>query len=327
MTGLLEDVAKVIREHGSFVILEHEKPDGDCVGSGLALVQALQSLGKQAILVSQDPHPAMYDFLPGRPFYTRAAYLEPVDFSPEVVVFLDCTDPERAGAALKLAEGKVWVNVDHHISNSRFGAVSLVDPGAAATGELVYKIMESLGVEITGGIATCIYVAIVTDTGGFRYQNTSPASLRLAATLLEKGVKAWEVAEQVFETRSVSSVLLLGHALWSLKLYRGGKVAAITVTRDMMKAAGAAPEETEEIISYPRSIAGVEVSLFFREAEDGKGFHVSFRSRTRVDVSEVAVSLGGGGHPRAAGALVEGDIEQVTAKVMAALDRFPWTDS
>lgn len=327
LSGSLEQVVDIIRDHRSFVVLEHEKPDGDCIGSGLALVQGLQSLGKQAILVSQDPHPAIYDFLPGRPFYTRAAYLEPADFAPEVAVFLDCTDPERAGTAARLADGRLWLNIDHHVSNSRFGVACLVDPDASATGELVYKVLKSLGVEITAGLATCIYVAIATDTGGFRYQNTGQGCLRLAAELLGKGVKAWEVAEQVFETRSVSSVLLLGQALSSLKLYRGGKVAAVTVTREMMKASGASPEETEGIIGYPRAITGVEVSLFFREDAEGKGFHVSFRSRTKVDVAEVAVSLGGGGHPRAAGALVAGSIEEVTAKVMVALDRFPWTDS
>jgi phosphoesterase RecJ-like protein len=323
----LAKVTEVIRGHNSFVLLEHEKPDGDCVGSGLAMVLALQSMGKQVILVSHDSHPAIYDFLPGRRFYTRAAYLEPGDFSPEVAIFLDCTDPERAGSALKLAAGRLWVNIDHHVSNTCFGDAQLVDPNASATGEIVYDLLACLGVEVTKDIATCIYVAIVTDTGGFRYQNTTGDCLRLAAVLLEKGVTAWGIAEQVFETRSVSSVLLLGHALSTLKLYRGGKVAAVTVTREMMKASGAALEETEGIIGYPRSVAGVEVALFLREFEDGKGFHVSFRSKTKVDVAGVAVSLGGGGHPRAAGALVEGTIEEATAKAMAALERVPWTDS
>ena len=323
----LPGVAGAIRDHQSFVLLEHEKPDGDSIGSGLAMVQALRSMGKQAILVSADPHPAVYDFLPGRPYYTRSAYLEPADFSPEVAIFLDCTDPERAGDALKLAQGKVWLNIDHHVSNSRFGDARLVDPGASATGEIVFRLLESMGAEITKDIATCLYVAIVTDTGGFRYQNTTSECMRVAASLLERGVSAWSVAEQVFETRTVSSLLLLGRVLSTLRLYRGGKIASVVVTREMMKAAGATPEETEGIIAYPRSIAGVEVALFFRENEDGKSFHVSLRSRSRVDVAEVAVSLGGGGHPRAAGATVEGDLEQVTSKVMEALSHIPWTDS
>lgn len=323
----LERVVQAIRSHDSFVILEHEKPDGDCVGSGFAMVQALQAMGKQAILVSQDPHPAVYDFLPGRPFHTREAYLDPADFAPQAAIFLDCTDPERAGEALRFAQDKFLINVDHHVSNSRFGDVHLVRPDASATGEIVYSLIEALGVEITLDIATCIYVAIVTDTGGFRYQNTSGECLRVAASLLDKGVAAWGIAEQIFETRSASSVLLLGSALSTLKLYRCGKIAAITVTREMMKAAGAAPEETEGIIGYPRSLTGVEVALLFREDPSGKGFHVSFRSRSRVDVSAVAVSLCGGGHPRAAGAFLQGDIDKVTEEVLLALESIPWMDS
>ncbi len=323
----LENVVAVIRTHRSFVVLEHEKPDGDAIGSGLALVQALLASGKQAILVSSDPHPAIYDFLPGKPLYTRAAYLDPVDFSPEVAIYVDCTDLDRAGEAKKFAEGKLVVNIDHHVSNSGFGDVRFVRDDASATGELIFAIIRALGVEITKDIATCLYVAIITDTGGFRYQNTSPDCFRVAAELLEAGASAWEIAEQVFETRTVSSVLLLGNAITTLKLYKGGKIAAISVTRDILKASGASPQETEGIVGYPRSIVGVEVALLFREDLEGKGFHVSFRSRSRVDVAAVAVSLGGGGHPRAAGALIKGNLAQVTDKVLAALEHSPWMDS
>lgn len=323
----LKRVASAIRSHKSFVVLCHEKPDGDAVGSGLAMVLALHSLGKQAIFVTSDPLPAVYDFLPGKPFHTRAGYLEPVDFSPEAAIFLDCTDAERAGSALRFAEGKFHINIDHHVSNSGFGDVKLVRPHASATGEIVYEVLEALGVEMTLDIATCLYVAIVTDTGGFRYQNTTGACLRIAAALLDKGVSAWSIAEQVFETRSVSSVLLLASALSTLKLHRRGKIASIFVTKEMMKAAGASPDETEGIIGYPRSLTGVEVALLFKEDLAGRGFHVSMRSRSKVDVAQVAVSLGGGGHPRAAGALIPGDLSEVMAKVLSELDKLPWTDS
>lgn len=323
----LQRVVSAIRSHSSFVVLSHEKPDGDAVGSGLAMVLALHALGKRAILVTADPLPAVYDFLPGKPFHTRAAYLEPADFSPEVALFVDCTDPERAGPALRFAEGKFFINIDHHVSNSGFGDVRLVRPDASATGEIVYEVLEALGVDITLEIATCLYVAIVTDTGGFRYQNTTGACLRVAAALLDKGVAAWSIAEHVFETRSVSSVLLLASALSTLKLHRRGKVASIVVTKEMMKAAGASPDETEGIIGYPRSLTGVEVALLFKEDPQGRGFHVSMRSRSKVDVAEVAVSLGGGGHPRAAGALVPGDLAEAMAKVLEKLDSLSWMDS
>ena len=323
----LSEVVEVILDHDSFVLLEHQKPDGDCVGSGLALVQALRSLGKQALLVSDDPHPAVYDFLPGRRFHTRAGYLKPEDFHPQVAIFLDCTDPERAGRGLEFAAGKVWVNIDHHVSNRSFGAVNLVDPTAAATGELVYDVINELGIPIDKDIATCLYVAILTDTGGFRYQNTTKETHLLAAELLERGVNGSEIFDCVFETRTVSSIMLLSKVLSTLKLYRGGKIASVTLTQEMMRASGASSEETEGIIGYPRSIAGVEVSLFFKESDEPGKVHVSFRSRSLVDVAAVAQSLGGGGHPRAAGALIDGTIEEVTEKVMFYLDKLDvWTD-
>jgi phosphoesterase RecJ-like protein len=322
----LTEVVKVIRRHDSFVLLEHQKPDGDCVGSGLALVQALRALGKQALLVSDDPHPAVYDFLPGRRFYTRVGYLKPEDFRPEVAIFLDCTDPERAGRGLEFAKDKFWVNIDHHVSNSYFGSVNLVDPEAAATGELVYDIINALEVPVDKDISTCLYVAIVTDTGGFRYQNTTKETHILAAELLDKGVNGSEIFDSVFETRTVSSIMLLARALSTLKLYRGGKIAVVSLTQEMIRASGASSDETEGIIGYPRSISGVEVSLFFKEADEPGKVHVSFRSRSAVDVAAVAQTLGGGGHPRAAGALIEGTIEEVTAKVMSQLDQLDiWT--
>lgn len=324
----LSEIKSLIEKHHSFVLLEHQKPDGDCVGSGLALVQVLQSLGKQALLVSQDPHPAVYDFLPGSEFHTRAQYIDPEDFRAEVAVFIDCTDPERAGKGLDLARNSIWVNIDHHISNTGFGDVSLVLPDAAATGEIIYKLLIAAGVPITKEIATCLYVAIATDTGGFRYQNTTQETFEIAGALTGYGANPWEIAELIFETRTVSSVLLLGKALNTLKISRGGKLATVSVTRDMMAQAGASPDETEGIIGYPRSISGVEVSLLFREMEDGSGFHVSFRSRSKVDVSKIAVKLGGGGHPRAAGALVKGTLEEASQKVLAILDELDiWTDS
>ena len=191
-----------------------------------------------------------------------------------------------------------------------------------------YHLINALGVPVTKEIATCLYVAIVTDTGGFRYQNTTRETFEIAGMLTDLGANPWEIAELVFETRSVSSLLLLGKVLTTLKLYHGGKLATVVVTKEMMASSGASPGDTEGIIGYPRSIAGVEVSLFFREIEDGKAFHVSFRSRSKVDVADIAVKLGGGGHPRAAGALVEGTLQEVTDKVMRLLDELNvWTDS
>ncbi len=325
---ILDAIVKVINANSSFIVLEHVKPDGDCIGSGLALVQALRGLGKEALLVSQDPHPAIYDFLPGRSYHTRAAYLDPKDFSPDAAIFVDCADVERAGSALGFAGKKLWVNIDHHISNTRFGHINMVDPKACAAGQLVYRVLRRLGVKITPDYATCLYVAIMTDTGGFRYQNTTKEALELASLLMGMGANGPEIADRVFETRSLSSLLLLGSALATLQLYHGGKVASVAVTRDMLKKAGATLEETEGFVGYPRSIDGVELSLLFKEDQEDQKVHVSFRSRELVDVAELAGSFGGGGHPRAAGATVDGGIQKVVKQVMSAVSGLNiWMDS
>lgn len=316
-----------LNRHGNFIVLEHMKPDGDCIGSGLALVMALRDMGKRALLVSHDPHPQIYDFLPGREFYTRPGYLKPEDFSPDVAVFLDCTGPDRVGDALEFAGSGLWINIDHHVSNSHFAELNLVDPQASATGELVFGLIKALGTPVTPDIALCIYVAILTDTGGFRYANTTARAFRIAASLVDKGVNPADVADRVFETRSMPSLVLCGHALTSLKLHQGGRLATMTVTQEAMRSAGASQEDTEGLISYPRSIAGVEVALLFTETRDNR-VRVSFRSRSRMDVAKAALSFGGGGHAAAAGAIVDGTLEEVYQKVLKAIEsQMRWMDS
>jgi phosphoesterase RecJ-like protein len=325
---ILERITDILARSKDVLILEHEKPDGDSIGSGLALALALSSLGKKALLLSQDPHPSMYDFLPGRHLYTMVSCLGPEDADPDVTVFLDCTGPERAGKALEYAHSETWINIDHHISNSGFGHVSLVDPDAAATGELVFFLLKAMGVEIDEDMATCLYVAIVTDTGGFRYQNTGPRCFHVAAELIDKGVNPSFVADLLYETRSLSSLMLLKNALQALEVYKNGRLATIDVTKAMLEDAGASFEDADSIVNYPRSIAGVEVALCFKESPDQTAVHLSLRSRSKVDVSEIAGLLGGGGHSRAAGAVVQGSLEQVKTRVLGVLDGLDiWADS
>ncbi|MBE3519234.1 MAG: bifunctional oligoribonuclease/PAP phosphatase NrnA [Firmicutes bacterium] len=296
---------ELVLSHRRFVILEHEKPDGDCVGSSLALALALENWGKQALIVSDDPHPVIYDFLPGQEHFTRTGYLDLADFYAEVAIFLDCGEPERCGHALPFAKkAKYWINIDHHVSNTKFGDAVLVDPSAAATGEILWHFFRELGVNIDARIAACLYVAVLTDTGSFRYENTTPRALRMAADLIERGARPQEISELVYEAKPLSSVMLLGEALQTLEIHAGGKIACVSVTREMMKKVAATSEDTEGIITYPRSIQGVMVAVQFREADEG--VHVSFRTRRTVDAARIAETFGGGGHPRAAGALIKG---------------------
>jgi phosphoesterase RecJ-like protein len=324
----LERIVGVLRKNKDILILEHEKPDGDSIGSGLALAMALSSLGKKAILLSQDPHPAMYDFLPGRHLHTTVSCIEPEDVDPGVTVFVDCTGPDRAGKALSYARSETWINLDHHVSNSGFGQISLVDLDAAATGELVFFLLKLMGAGINLDIATCLYVALVTDTGGFRYQNTTPRCFHVAAELIDTGVNPSQVADQLYEARSFSSLMLLKNALHTLEVYKNGQLASIDVTRAMLEDSGASLEDADSVVNYPRSIAGVEVALCFKESLDQTAVHLSLRSRSKVDVSKIAGLLGGGGHPRAAGAVIEGTFEQAKARVFGVLDGLEiWTDS
>lgn len=324
---MLREVVELIGKYGRFVILGHEKPDGDSIGSCLALTLALTRLGKKAIFVSEDPRPAVYDFLPGREVSMLSSALAPEDFPAEVTIFVDCTDPLRPGKAAAFAGRDNWINIDHHISNQGFGLVNVVDPGACAAGELVMEIIKELGVPIDEEIGSCLYVAIATDTGGFRYSNTSSRSFRLAAELVESGVKVHEISELIFDAKSVPSLLLAGMAIGTLRLYHGGRVATIFVTQEMMRKAGASKEDTDGLIDYPRSIAGVELAMCFKEDDLGN-VHVSFRSRRLVDVSRIAVGLGGGGHPRASGATLKMDLESALRKVLEIVDGLGiWTDS
>lgn len=324
----LEQISELLQKSEDILILEHEKPDGDSIGSGLALALALSSLGKKALLLSQDPHPAVYDFLPGRQLYATVSDVDPEDIRPDVTVFLDCAGPERAGKALDYARSDAWVNIDHHVSNLGFGDVSLVDPDAAATGELVFFLLKVMGVAFDTDVATCLYAALVTDTGGFRYQNTSPRCLQVAAELLSRGVNPSEVADQLYEAKSFASLMLLKNALHTLTLHGNGRLATIEVTRAMLEDSGASLEDADSIVDYPRSIAGVEVALCFKENLDWEAVNISLRSRSKVDVSQIAAMLGGGGHPRAAGAVVEGTLEQAKARVFEVLAGLElWTDS
>lgn len=318
---------ELIRSYRRFVILEHEKPDGDCVGSSLAMALALDKWGKQALIVSDDPHPVIYDFLPGQEHFTRTGYLDLDDFRADVAIFLDCGEPERCGRALPFAQkAKYWVNIDHHVSNTKFGDAVLVDPSAAATGEILWWMFREFELEIDVAIATCLYVAVLTDTGSFRYENTTPRALRMAADLIEKGARPQEISELVYEAKPLSSLMLLGEALKTLEIHDGGRIACVSVTREMMRKVAATSEDTEGIITYPRSIQGVVVAVQFRESDEG--VHVSFRTRRTVDASRIAEMFGGGGHPRAAGALIKGKtLSEVKTLVLEELHKVLERDS
>ncbi len=316
MKNNLDGISRILREKERFLIACHENPEGDAIGSELALALALRKMGKTATVVNADPVPGNLKFLPG----ADSVVAEADGSLYEVAVVLDCGSPERTGRVrTELLKCPLMVNIDHHRTNGGRGDYCLIDPDAAATGMLVYRLLEAMGVAIDYEVAVNIYVAILTDTGSFRYSSTSPEAFHIAGEMIRTGIDPWSVAEQVYESQSADRLRLLGRILGSLEIAGGGRVAAITTTRKDLAEFRATKDHLEGFINYPRSVDGVEVAVSFRE-EGPENFRVSFRSKGRVDVSSVAEAFGGGGHRNAAGCTVRGTLREVKGKVFAAVE-------
>ncbi len=311
------EVVAFLRQRERFLILLHVRPDGDSVGSSLALALGLRKLGKAAVVVRSDDLPLNLLFLPGVDQVVSYEELLPLPDRYDGAVLIDCGDRERVGPAAPLLErAEKVINIDHHVSNGRFGDLNCIDVEAAAAGEIVRAILRDLGVELDPAIATALYTAVVTDTGSFRYENTSAATHELAAELLRHGVEPAEVARRIWEDKPLSSLRLLERALGSLRLDEGGRVAWMSLTREDFARAGARRDESEGIVNYGRSLAGVEVAILFLE-EGPDEVKVSLRSHRRVDVSRVAAAFGGGGHARAAGCTLRVPLAEAEARVLA----------
>jgi phosphoesterase RecJ-like protein len=308
-------ISEIVLKASELVLLCHVDPDGDAIGSLLGLGLALKATGRKVSMVSPDGVPASYTFLPGsREVERTIGELGEVT----VVIVLDCGDLERLGALReKVAGHPLLINIDHHPTNGRFGRYNLVDPQAAATAELVLSLLDRLELPVSLPVATCLYTGLHTDTGGFRYENTSPRVHRVAERLLELGVKPWEVADFVYDTKPLPQVLLIREALSRLKLGCAGRMAWVSLPRSVFRACGT--DDTSGLINYPRMIAGVEVALLFKETEEGT-VRVGLRSR-HVDVSRLALRFGGGGHARAAGCTLAGPLERAEEIMLKAAER------
>lgn len=316
MINNIEGICRVFREKDRFLVACHENPEGDAIGSELALAIALRGMGKTVTVLNADPVPGNLAFLPG----ADSVVAEADGSLYEVAVVVDCGSPERTGRVEpELRKPPVLVNIDHHRTNGGCGEYCLIDPEAAATGMLVYRILFAMGAEIVYDVAVNIYVAILTDTGSFHYANTSPEAFHIAGEMVRRGIDPWAVAEKVYETRTAGRLRLLGRVLDSLEITAGGKVAAVTTMKKDLADFSAGKDDLEGFINYPRSVIGVEVAVSFREERSGE-FRVSFRSKGRVDVSAVAQAFGGGGHRNAAGCTVQGTLPEVKRKVFGALE-------
>jgi len=313
---MFDEVIEVIHSCSTFLITSHERPDGDAVGSELAIYHMLRGMGKDVVVYNQDKTPAVYEFLPGSKNIIHE--LDSVNGFDAVFV-LDCSDIERVGNEKnKIGSIKKIVNIDHHASIGTFSEILLVDSTASSTGEIIHRLLKHMRVTITEDIATNIYTAILTDTGGFRYSNTGIDTFRVAADLMERGADPRNIAQNIYETKPVVQIQLMAKALNTLEFYEGGKVGSLYVTREMLRSVGALPEHTEGFVDIVRSIEGIEVAIFYYEFSKNR-FKISMRSKETVDVERIARRLGGGGHVNASACRVEGDIKTVRGKVLGAI--------
>ena len=304
-----------ITDSGPYLVVSHLHPDGDAIGSTLAVKWILEKLGKSAVLVNESPVPYKFQFLPG-----AGEIRSPEEWRGDApfrqVIAVDVADAERMGKASRLvADDAQILNIDHHPTNDRFGTVNWVEPKAAATAEILCHWAAHLGVKGDRALATCLYTGLLTDTGGFRYSNTTPEVMELASGLLRHGVEPAEVADRVMETMTREQLALLQRALDTLSFSRDGQVSWMWLSREAFRETGARQEDLDGIVNYARNVVGVDVGILFRETEEG-AVKASFRSREIVDVGALAQALGGGGHARAAGCTLKGPRERVEALVL-----------
>lgn len=313
---MIQNIVNEIRRSSSFLLTTHESPDGDAIGSSLALASFLRKIGKDVCVHYCDPVPELYAFLPGSD--TVQAHIPDRDF--DVAFVLDIGEFRRAGREFCQFERiGTLINLDHHLTCEQFGRYNLIDPVAAATGVLVHRIASAFGYDFDVETALCLYVSIITDTGSFRYSNANREAFTIAGEMIECGVNAWDVAEQLYENQPRKRLELLTRSLATLEVICGGQAASLTVTRAMYAETGSDADLTDGFVNYPRSIKGVEVAIFFRQLDDDT-YKVGFRSKGAVDVSGFAAALGGGGHHNAAGCKVCGALNEVKAQVYAIVE-------
>jgi phosphoesterase RecJ-like protein len=310
-----DDVVAELRKREAFVFVSHVKPDGDTLGAGLALGLALRAMGKRVHYFQQDPVPRNLRFLPDSDRVSRAV---PADLPADALwVFCDMSDTSRAGEYLPPLERRNILDIDHHLANTRFGALNYVLEKECSTGTCVLRLLRALRAPITPEIATCLLTTIMTDTGGFMHSNTTGEVLRISAELIELGADREEITEKIFANKRFAATRLLGAALEAARLEDGGKYCWSVVDDAMLAEFEADGEDTEEIIQHLRAVEGVDVAALFK-AYDGD-VRVSLRSNGRVNVQSAAGRLNGGGHFRASGLTFSGSLDEAVAAVHAAL--------
>lgn len=311
-----EEVAALVERHNTFLILGHIDPDGDCIGSMLALARFLQSKGKEVKCYAPGEIAKTYLRLPAAHLLVSEDKL--ADYQQEVVFTLDSPTLARTADLIKATDEHLIVNIDHHPTNEHYGTIDIVGETTSAAAILVYRLLSVMDHgSIDGEIADYLYLGVLMDTGGFRFQNTDAESLSCASELVRLGARPHELAHEFLFMKSFSTLRLLASALESLELHCGDRLAVMQVTMNMIREGGGSMNDTEGFVDYPASIETIELCALFREIDE-RETRVSLRSRSRHDVAALAERYGGGGHRKAAGLTIRDDL--ATAKSMIVAD-------
>ena len=308
----LEEIAALLLAQDKLVLCPHVSPDGDALGSTLALKMALEKAGKKVTVMVDDDVPKAFGFLPQIDCFVKPADGEVLE--ADLLVVLDASSLDRIGKVAQAVKAKAVANIDHHISNTQFADYLYLNTEAAATAEILCNLVEKLGITPDKDLATCLYTGIYTDCGSFRYANTTPGTMRAAAKLLEYGARPNEISDAL-GTNTRANIEMLGKVLQTLAFYNDGKISTLEINSDLYDK----DVNTDNFISFARYIEGVDVAVLFKAVEPAVT-RVSMRSQD-TDVAAIALSFGGGGHVRAAGCTVELPLEQAKAKVLEAIGK------
>jgi phosphoesterase RecJ-like protein len=308
---MLQDVLHQIEQRDRFVLTSHARPDGDAIGSALACCQVLRAMGKQSDIVLHDGVPRIYRALP---FADQVLQANRVVGNYDAAIILECDSIHRT--RLEGLEDRYLISIDHHVSGRPFAHVNWIDPHAVATGEMVFRLAREAGTPFSPEIATCLYTALMTDTGSFMFQGTNERTFALARELVLAGADPSHCARSIYFAHSVAKMRLLGEALRNLNIE--GHVGWTWVTQEQMERCAAKDEDCEGLVNYVLSVGEIEVAAFFRELPDGR-FRVSLRSKGKLDVARVAEGFGGGGHECASGCSVDGPQPHAVGQVLELL--------
>ena len=310
---MLGQVIELIEKHERFAITSHIRPDGDSMGSSLALCWILRALKKEAEVIMCDHVPHSYSRLPGA---DEVRVVKDIDREYDAVFVIECSDVTRPG--LPSLKDQFVVNIDHHSTTALFGDLNWIDSTAAAVGEMIYNLAKAIGAKINGEIASCVYAALLTDTGSFHFSNTTERTFKIASELVRHGAQPAKLSQAIFYNYPYAKIRLVGEVLSTLHRDETGRIAWITMTKEAMADSGATEDDSDGIISYPLTVGDVEAVAFFRELQNSTD-RISLRSKNRVNVARVAEHFGGGGHANAAGFTIKADYDELSSEVIAKL--------